>query len=130
MSSNLGRPASAFYCRPEYSLWNPEMTSVLTFGGLNYQAGNPVRGEFVRVGRDIADLRALVQAQSADIVMLRAELAKLAPEGTTLPALASTSVIASSISGASGGAAAGGGGAAGGAAGGQQFGANAVGRRL
>jgi hypothetical protein len=101
------------------------MTSVLTFGGLNYQTGNPVRGEFVRVGREISELRTLVQAQNADIVMLRAELAKLLPEGSTLPGLASTTVTAAPAGGA---AAPSSGGAAG--AGGQQFGANAVGRRI
>jgi len=99
------------------------MTSVLTFGGLNYQTGNPVRGEFVRVGREISELRTLVQAQNADIVMLRAELAKLLPEGSTLPSLASTTVTAApAVAAPSSGGAAG--------SGGQQFGANAVGRRI
>jgi hypothetical protein len=66
------------------------MTSVLTFGGLNYQAGNPVRNEFIAVRREMAELRALVQAQSVDIKMLRTELGKLA--SGDLPELASEKV--------------------------------------
>lgn len=69
------------------------MTSVLTFGGLNYQTGNPIRGEFNAVRREIAELRNLVHAQSADIKMLKNELGKLA--SGELPELASEKVLVS-----------------------------------
>ena len=71
------------------------MTSVLTFGGLNYQTGNPIRGEFNAVRREIAELRNLVQAQTADIKMLKNELGKLV--SGELPELASEKVLAAMV---------------------------------
>lgn len=71
------------------------MTSVLTFGGLNYQTGNPIRGEFNAVRREIAELRNLVQAQTADIKMLKNELGKLA--SGELPELASEKVLTAMV---------------------------------
>jgi hypothetical protein len=103
------------------------MTSVLTFGGLNYQAANPLRNEIQGIRRELGELRAFCQALQSDVGMLRMELGKVS--ATTLPALASEGIgapAAPSSGGAAGAAASGG--AAGGS--GQQFGANAVGRRL
>jgi len=74
------------------------MTSVLTFGGLNYQTGNPIRGEFNAVRREIAELRNLVQAQTADIKMLKNELGKLV--SGELPELASEKVLAAMVAAA------------------------------
>lgn len=101
------------------------MTSVLTFGGLNYQAANPLRNEIQGIRRELGELRAFCQALQSDVGMLRMELSKVS--ATTLPALASESIGAPAAP-VSGGAAGGAAGAAGGS--GQQFGANAVGRRL
>ena len=103
------------------------MTSVLTFGGLNYQAANPLRNEIQGIRRELGELRAFNQALQSDVAMLRMELSKVS--ATTLPALASESTGAPASGGAAGGMAASlPSGAAGGS--GQQFGANAVGRRL
>lgn len=98
------------------------MTSVLTYGGLNYQAANPLRNEIQGIRREMGEIRTLCQALQSDVAMLRMELAKVS--ATTLPALASEAAAAPAAP-TSGGAA---GGAA--ASSGQQFGANAVGRRL
>lgn len=99
------------------------MTSVLTYGGLNYQAANPLRNEIQGIRREMGEIRTLCQALQSDVAMLRMELGKVS--ATTLPALASEATAAAPAPAASGGAA---GGAA--AATAQQFGANAVGRRL
>ena len=95
------------------------MTSVLTYGGLNYQAGNPLRGEIMGLKRDNDNLRVLVNALYADVTMLRAQLGKVMPEGSVLPSLAMDAALAPpapvAAAPAYGGAAAAGG-AAGGAA--------------
>ena len=94
------------------------MTSVLTYGGLNFQAGNPLRGEIMGLKRENENLRNLVNALYADVTMLRAQLGKVMPEGTILPTLAMDVATAPpapvAAAPAYGGAAAGG--AAGGAA--------------
>lgn len=64
------------------------MTSVLTYGGLNFQTGNPLRGEIIGIKRENDNLRKLVTALYADVTMLRNELGKVMPEGTVLPSLA------------------------------------------
>lgn len=102
------------------------MTSVLTYGGLNYQAANPLRNEIQGIRREMGEIRTLCQALQSDVAMLRMELSKVS--ATTLPALASeVTAAAPPAGGAAGGAA---GGYGGSAATAQQFGANAVGRRL
>jgi hypothetical protein len=53
------------------------MTSVLTYGGLNYQVGNPVRGEFTVIKREIVELRTLIDSQNAQIASLKAELSRV-----------------------------------------------------
>lgn len=53
------------------------MTSVLTYGGLNYQVGNPVRGEFTVIKREMGELRALIEAQNVQIASLKAELSRV-----------------------------------------------------
>jgi len=91
------------------------MTSVLTYGGLNYQAGNPLRGEIMGLKRENDNLRALVNALYADVTMLRAQLGKVMPEGSVLPQLATDialappapAPVAPVYGGAAGGAAAG-----------------------
>jgi hypothetical protein len=92
------------------------MTSVLTYGGLNFQAGNPLRGEIMGLKRENDKLRTLVDALYADVTMLRAQLGKVMPEGTILPSLAMDAAlappappapIAPAYGGAAGGAAAG-----------------------
>lgn len=104
------------------------MTSVLTYGGLNYQAANPLRNEIQGIRREMGEIRTLCQALQSDVAMLRMELAKVS--ATTLPALASEAAAAPAApaSGYGGSATNAAGGAAAGS--GQQFGANAVGRRL
>ena len=91
------------------------MTSVLTYGGLNYQAGNPLRGEIMGLKRENDNLRVLVNALYADVTMLRAQLGKIMPEGSVLPSLATdvalappapAAPVAQSYGGAAGGAAA------------------------
>ena len=51
------------------------MTSVLYSAGLNYQASNPIRLENNRIRADLADLRALLVAQTADLALLKAQVA-------------------------------------------------------
>jgi hypothetical protein len=95
------------------------MTSVLTYGGLNYQNGNPLRGEIMGLKRENDNLRKLVNALYADVTMLRAELGKVMPEGTVLPSLAMDAALAPPAPAAPAAPAYGGaayGGAAGGAA--------------
>lgn len=91
------------------------MTSVLTYGGLNYQTGNPLRGEIMGLKRENDTLRTLVNALYADVTMLRSQLGKVMPEGTILPSLAMDTALAPTVSsvpaystagGAAGGAAA------------------------
>lgn len=82
------------------------MTSVLTYGGLNYQNGNPLRGEIIGLKRENENLKNLVHALYADVTMLRVQLGKVMPEGTVLPSLATDSALAPAASVAvSGGAA-------------------------
>lgn len=53
------------------------MSSVLYSGGLNYQAGNPVRTEIVSVRRDVGELRKQVEALTEENLILRKYLMKL-----------------------------------------------------
>ena len=70
------------------------MTSVLTYGGLNFQTGNPLRGEIIGIKRENDSLRKLVNALYADVTMLRSQLGKVMPEGSVLPSLAMDVAIA------------------------------------
>lgn len=74
------------------------MTSVLTYGGLNYQNGNPLRGEIIGLKRENENLKNLVHALYADVTMLRVQLGKVMPEGTILPSLATDSALAPATS--------------------------------
>jgi len=51
------------------------MTSVLYNSGLNYQASNPLRLELARIKADITELRALTVTQTAELGLLKAQLA-------------------------------------------------------
>jgi len=53
------------------------MTSVLYSGGLNYQAGNPVRGEIVAVRREVGELRKQVETLVEENLVLRKYLMKV-----------------------------------------------------
>ncbi len=53
------------------------MTSVLYSGGLNYQAGNPVRSEIVAVRREVSELRKQVETLTEENLILRKYLLKL-----------------------------------------------------
>jgi hypothetical protein len=53
------------------------MTSVLNLGGLNYQAGNPLRVEIQRINASVVDLRKIVDTQATEINLLRAKVAVL-----------------------------------------------------
>ncbi len=53
------------------------MSSVLYSGGLNYQAGNPVRTEIVSVRRDVGELRKQIETLTEENLILRKYLMKL-----------------------------------------------------
>jgi hypothetical protein len=54
-----------------------EMTSVLYGGGLNYQAGNPVRQEIVLVRREVESLRKQLETATEENLVYRKHLMKL-----------------------------------------------------
>ena len=60
---------------------DPEMTSCLYSGGLNYQQGNPVRQEIVSVRREVDSLRKLVEELTEENLVYRKHLMKLTAEG-------------------------------------------------
>jgi len=60
---------------------DPEMTSCLYSGGLNYQQGNPVRQEIVSVRREVDSLRKLVEDLTEENLVYRKHLMKLTAEG-------------------------------------------------
>ena len=60
---------------------DPEMTSCLYSGGLNYQQGNPIRQEFVSVRREVDSLRKLVEELTEENLVYRKHLMKLTAEG-------------------------------------------------
>lgn len=49
------------------------MTSVLNYGGLNYQVGNPVRAEMQNIRRELTDTRSLVETSVKDSVDVRTD---------------------------------------------------------
>lgn len=49
------------------------MTSVLNYGGLNYQVGNPLRAEMQSIRRELTDTRSLVENSTRDNVDVRAD---------------------------------------------------------
>ena len=53
------------------------MSSVLYSGGLNYQAGNPVRTEILSVRREAGELRKQVETLTEENLILRKYLMKL-----------------------------------------------------
>ncbi len=53
------------------------MSSVLYSGGLNYQAGNPVRTEIMSVRREASELRKQVETLTEENLILRKYLMKL-----------------------------------------------------
>ena len=71
------------------------MTSVLYNSGLNYQASNPLRLELARIKADITELRALTVTQTAELGLLKAQLA-VANKGIAAAAAASSSASSSS----------------------------------
>ena len=71
------------------------MTSVLYNSGLNYQASNPLRLELARIKADITELRALTVTQTAELGLLKAQLA-VANKG--IAAAAAATSASSSVS--------------------------------
>jgi septal ring factor EnvC (AmiA/AmiB activator) len=53
------------------------MTSVLYSAGLNYQGGNPIGNQVRSVQTSVTDLRKLIDAQTTDINLLKAQNAAL-----------------------------------------------------
>jgi hypothetical protein len=53
-----------------------DMTSVLYSAGLNYQAGNPVRSEILKVTREINDIRKGLEFLSDENMILRKYLGR------------------------------------------------------
>ncbi len=53
------------------------MSSVLYSGGLNYQAGNPVRTEIVSVRRNVGELRKQIETLTEENLILRKYLIKV-----------------------------------------------------
>jgi len=78
---NLSIFMGAFVRIHKSSTRDPEMTSCLYSGGLNYQQGNPVRQEIVSVRREVDSLRKLVEELTEENLVYRKHLMKLTAEG-------------------------------------------------
>jgi flagellar capping protein FliD len=49
------------------------MTSVLYSAGLNYQGGNPIGNQVRSVQNNVSDLRKVIDTQTAEIALLKAQ---------------------------------------------------------
>jgi archaellum component FlaC len=67
----------AFDMRLFFPLPVPEMTSVLNYGGLNYQIGNPIRYEITKVNTAVSDLKKVVDNNAADILLVKAKSSEI-----------------------------------------------------